>query len=120
MRRRAEAAVVAVDLRAGGAAKDQAEIADPLLGADAVEDPGGARIEAAGLAAVEGRGVEALGNESHADQALRRAAEPQPQPAGLAGEAVVVLARLGGPGPRPGFAAADLDHGGVVAAEGGA
>ena len=48
MGRRAESRLGAVDLDAGRAAADQAEVADPLIVGDAVEDERGPRIEAVG------------------------------------------------------------------------
>ena len=47
---RAEIKIDAVDLVAGGAAEHQSEIADHLVGTDALENEGGALVEAARLA----------------------------------------------------------------------
>src|SRR5262245_61647101 len=120
MRRRAEPAVGAIDLEAGGAVADEAEITDALVGADALEDEGRARIEAVGPASVVGADVEALRGEAGADQRLRRAAVAPPQAAILSGEAVIVLAGLGCPGADAPLGAAHLDDARQLAMEGDA
>ena len=99
VRRRAQRRVGAVDLEPGGAALEDAEIAEQLV-LDALEHEGGARIAARGHAPVVGAMVEALADEADARQLLRRPAVAPPEPAVLAGEAVVVLARPGVPGAR--------------------
>ena len=52
VRRGAVIAIEGVQLDAGGAAADQAEVTDELLGAHALEDEGGTRVEAVGIAPV--------------------------------------------------------------------
>src|SRR5687768_5816573 len=66
--------------------------ADQLIAADAVENPRGARIEAARRAAIGLVAVETLRRKAYAEELLRRHSPEAPQPAGLAGQAVIVLA----------------------------
>src|SRR5262245_37559975 len=68
-------------------------LADELVAADSLEDPRGPRIEAARQPPVGLIAIEPLGGEADAEELLRRHAAEPPQPARLAGEAVVVLAR---------------------------
>src|SRR5581483_12223937 len=83
VRRGAQGGLGAVDLEAGRAAHHQPEAADLLVRTDAGEDPGGARIEAGGQAAI-GPPVElALRGEADPDVALRGAAALAPEPARL-------------------------------------
>src|SRR5260221_4556357 len=97
VRRRAESGIDGIDLDPGGAALQQAEIADDLA-LDAREDEGGTGIARGIGAAGIGRGIEALADEADPRQRIWRAALAPPQPALLAGEAVVILADLGVPG----------------------
>jgi hypothetical protein len=112
MGRCAQQGIGAIQFQPGSTPADQAEIADQLVPAHALEDEGGARIETAGLAPVIGRDIEALGGEADARQDLRRPAVAAPEPAITAVEALVILAGLRGPGADAAFAAADLDHAG--------
>ncbi len=108
VRRRAESGIDGIDLDPGGAALQQAEIADDLA-LDAREDEGGTGIARGIGAAVIGRVIEALADEADPRQRIGRAALAPPQPAVLAGEAVVVLADLGVPGAGAILAAPHLD-----------
>ena len=110
VRRRAQERLDPVQLQAGGTAADEAEVADPLVRPDALEDERGARIEAVLLAHVVGADVEALGGEADAAHDVRRAAEAPPEPAVLAAERMVVLAGMRLPGADAILGAAHLDH----------
>src|SRR5688572_27966142 len=83
-------------------------IANQLVATDTLEDPGGTRIEAAGGAAVRLIAVESLRREPDAEKLLRRHPAEPPQPARLASQAVIVLARGALPVLGP-IAPADLD-----------
>ena len=68
-------------------------VADELVVADALEDEGDPRVEAVRHPLVRGVPVESLRGEPHPHQPLRGPAPEAPQSAGLAGQAVVALAR---------------------------
>jgi hypothetical protein len=109
IRRGAQGELHPVQLHAGSTAADEAEVADPLIRPDALEDERGPRIEAVLPAHVVGADVEALGGEADAAYDVRRAAEAPPQPTVLATERMVVLAGMRSPGPDAVLGAADLD-----------
>src|SRR5262249_2674264 len=119
MGRSAQRRIGDVELEAGGPAQ-RAEIADPLLDADALEDESRAGVMALRRADEVGVHVEALRGEADADQALRRPAAAAPEAARLAGEAQMQLARMRLPGAGSGLAAADLDDARQLRVEGGA
>ena len=95
VRRSADGEVGAVELGSRGAESEHERrvVADELVAADALEDERRARVEAAGHALVGRVAVEALRGEADAEVLLRRHAAEAPQPARLAGQAVVMLAR---------------------------
>ena len=111
-RRRAEAGIEGVELETGGATAREAEVAQDLV-VHTVEDEARAWIPAGGGAPVVGRAIEALGHEAHAGQRVGRAPLTSPQPAVLAGRAVIVLAGRFHPGARAVLGATHLDHPGV-------
>src|SRR5262249_4050347 len=84
-------------------------VANRLVLADALEDPGSARVVAVGLAVVGQGRVESLRREPDTDQAVRRSPAVAPDTAEFAGGSVGVLAafRFPGSGPAP---AAELDQ----------
>src|SRR5262249_13653505 len=96
---------------AGGAAEDHAVVAEDLV-PDAGEDEGRARVVGVLGPPVVGRGVEALRDEAHAADRVRRPVVPPPQAAVLAGRRVVVLAGTLGPGAHAALGAAPLDQAG--------
>ena len=93
VRRRAEGELVAVELVAGSAAADQAEVADALRPLDSREDPRGSRVETVGHTEVVRRTVEALGREADAEDLLRRTGAVAPDATALAARRVVGFAR---------------------------
>ena len=95
MRRRSEREVRAVQLGAGRAdfQHERGMVANQLVAADAVENPRRPRIEASRHAGIRRVPIEALRGEPDAEVLLRRHAAESPQAAGLAREAVIVLAR---------------------------
>ena len=118
MGRRAQAAVDDVELQPCRAAADETEIADLLLRPDALEDEGGAGIEAVRLADIVGGDVEALGHEADPCQRLGRTAVAPPEPAIFAGEGHEIFAGLPGPVAHPVLDAPKLDDAGKLGMEG--
>ena len=116
VRRRAELEVVALRLQARRAAEREAEVADRLLVADALHDPGDRLVERVGHAPVGPAVVEALGGEADARELLRRAAAQAPQPAALRRGRVVQLARPRLPRAHAGLALAHLHQPGLALA----
>src|SRR5437667_11478003 len=98
---RAQIAVDDIELETGRPASEESKIPYPFLVADALEDEGGAGVEATGLSKVVGRDLEALSDEADSDQQLGRPAVAAPETAVFAGEGPVVLTRLGGPVADP-------------------
>src|SRR5215469_3205154 len=119
MGRRAEALLGDIQLQSRSAT-ERAEIADPLLRADALEDEGGPGI-ACGFRLHEiGICIEAFRGEADTHQALRCAAARAPEPPRFAGEGEMHLRRMRLPGARSGLPAADLDDPGQRVVKGGA
>src|SRR5215472_19163254 len=93
IRRGSQRGIGPVELKPGGAAAGQAEIADGLV-LDAVEDPRGARVCGAWHAAIIGSLEQALGREADPTQQLRRTVVTTPQAAIPTVERVIIFPRL--------------------------
>src|SRR5438132_955794 len=99
-----------VELEARRAAARQAVAAEQPVGLNAVEDPG-VMVVARGRRTAIGIAPErALAGEADAAQDLRRPIAAPPQPAIVAVERVVVLARFGRPGADAALGTTHLDR----------
>src|SRR3978361_1928978 len=110
MWRRAQSCVRTIDLPPRRAAANQAEVANPFIGANAFENERGTGVEAVRCAFVVGRSTKHL--RSHAGSADRgRRAPPEPtNPAQFAGEPMIIPPALGEPGSNAVLATTHLDH----------
>src|SRR6266480_5333461 len=101
--------VYSIDLVRCGTAEEKPEVADHLVRLDALEDEGGARIEASGIATVR-LSLEDHSLETDSDELARTLAALLPCVAQFACGAQEHFAWLGSPEAGRGRAAADLDH----------
>src|SRR5215469_5925384 len=110
MRWRAEPSVGPINLPAGCAGADQAELADTLRSADTFERKVDTGIEARRRSLEGGREVKALRRHAGTRHRLWGTTHAPPHAAQLAGEAMIVFAALRRPAADAVFRPPRLDH----------